>query len=78
MTATAEMIRTRLNIRRALPTPDRCRELRENAGLSQQDIAEAVGVTRQAVGHWESGIRRPRGTALARYVEALAVLETAA
>jgi transcriptional regulator with XRE-family HTH domain len=74
----ADVIRSRLKLRHDLPPPERCKELREAAGLSQQDIADAVGVTRQAVGHWETGFRRPGGPALGRYMEALRVLEDAA
>ncbi len=75
---TADMIRSRMHLRLDLPPPARCKALREAAGLSQQEVAEAVGVTRQAVGHWETGARRPSGPILGRYVEALRVLEDAA
>lgn len=34
-------------------------ELRNNAGLSQDALAEKVGVTRQAVSRWESGETTP-------------------
>ena len=33
--------------------------VRENAGLSQQAIADALGVKVQTVGNWESGRTRP-------------------
>ncbi|MFI0964655.1 helix-turn-helix transcriptional regulator [Streptomyces sp. NPDC021080] len=79
MTATvAEQIRSRLRIRVDLPSPDERRELREKAGLSQQELADVVGATRQAVGHWEAGNRTPRGKLLDRYVEAIRVLREAA
>lgn len=35
------------------------RELRRKAGLSQEELAEAVGVSRQAVSKWESGQSSP-------------------
>ena len=34
-------------------------ELRRKAGLSQEELADLVGVTRQAVQKWESGASRP-------------------
>jgi Zn-dependent peptidase ImmA (M78 family)/transcriptional regulator with XRE-family HTH domain len=33
---------------------------REDAGLTQDDVAAALGTSRQAVGYWEQGKRRPR------------------
>lgn len=38
---------------------DRLNRLRREQGLSQEDLAEVVGVTRQAVQKWESGASRP-------------------
>jgi DNA-binding transcriptional regulator YiaG len=57
-----------------LPAPPIRRALRQSAGLSQQDVADAVGATREAVSRWESGDRRPRGRLLICYVELLKVL----
>ncbi|MEV3846881.1 helix-turn-helix transcriptional regulator [Streptomyces microflavus] len=75
MTATvAEKVRSRLQVRLDLPCPEQRRELRESAGLSQQELADIVGVTRQAVSHWESGIRTPRGPVLNRYIDAIRAL----
>ncbi len=48
----------------------RLNRLRRERGLSQEDLAEVVGVTRQAVQKWESGASRPdmdNLAALARY-----------
>ena len=45
----------------------RARQLRENANLSQDEIAAAVGVTQQAVALWETGQRLPRGDHAAAY-----------
>jgi len=51
---------------RRLPSPAARRHLREQAGLSQYDIALELGVTREAVSFWEAGHHTPRpGTALA-------------
>lgn len=49
---------------------ERLYALRREKGLSQEDLAEVVGVTRQAVQKWESGASRPdmdNLTTLARY-----------
>jgi transcriptional regulator with XRE-family HTH domain len=48
-------------MKQSLPVPDVRRLLRKNAGLTQHDIAEIVGVDRAAVTRWESGLRAPRG-----------------
>ena len=39
---------------------DRLRGLRERAGLTQEEVATALGLTRPAVGRWETGRSRPR------------------
>ena len=38
---------------------ERLFELRRQAGLSQEELANLVGVTRQAVQKWEAGASRP-------------------
>ena len=35
------------------------RSLREQAGLTQEDVAEAMDVSRQAVSKWEQGLSEP-------------------
>lgn len=40
--------------------PELLRVKREQHGLTQAELARKVGVTRQAVGLWESGEFRPR------------------
>ena len=35
------------------------RRLREERGFSQQELAQALGVTQGAVSHWENGLRKP-------------------
>lgn len=70
-TTAADAIRQRMQLRRDLPTPAQRRALRVASGLSQAEMAAAVGVTKQAVANWESGIRNPRGIHLERYVDAL-------
>lgn len=40
-------------------TPDRIRQIRERAGLSQRDFAKTFGVDRVTVARWETGRRVP-------------------
>ncbi|MFJ3671249.1 telomere-associated protein Tap [Streptomyces sp. NPDC090106] len=58
-----------------LPEPVERRRLREAAGLSQAQIAAALGTRREAVGNWEAGRtdpRPPQRAAYARLLEGLA------
>lgn len=51
---------------------ERLFELRRQAGLSQEDLANLLGVTRQAVQKWEAGTSRPdmdNASALANYFQ---------
>lgn len=45
--------------------------LRHAAGISQGELAEAIGVTATCISRWESGTRRPRGEAAVRYTRAI-------
>ena len=65
-----DAIRTAV-IRRTLPDPATRRFLRERGGLSQEEMAEALGVTRTAVTRWEQGTRTPRRGSLDAYAELL-------
>ena len=58
-------------MRRRLPEPAMRQHLRRRARLTQEDVAEAVGVDRATLSRWESGARTPRGDRLARYVAVL-------
>lgn len=69
--ATRSDLYKKIRARRDLPSPTVRRLIREQAGLSQQDIAEALGATRAAVSRWESGQREPRGDLLVAYVTLL-------
>ncbi|MER5777631.1 helix-turn-helix domain-containing protein [Streptomyces sp. NPDC002039] len=60
-----------------LPHPDERKRLREAAGLSQDQIAKALGVRRETVTSWETGRtapRPPKRAAYARLLEGLAAL----
>ena len=54
-----------------------CEELirrgREAASMTQEQLAERMGVSRQAVGKWESGKARPTAEKLVRLSEALGI-----
>jgi DNA-binding transcriptional regulator YiaG len=65
----------KVRARKNLPTPVMRRAIRVEANASLRAIAEAVGVTPQAVAFWEQGQRTPRGDDLVRYVEVLSSLE---
>lgn len=47
----------------------RIKELREEAGLNQTQLAAQIGVSRKAVEFWEKGINEPKAT----YIYRLAV-----
>jgi len=75
----ADKIRSRIRVQSAhLPTPAERRKIREGAGLSQAAVADAIGVTPQAVALWEAGRRTPRGCLRAQYAEALEVMRESA
>ncbi|GHC27044.1 MULTISPECIES: helix-turn-helix transcriptional regulator [Streptomyces rochei group] len=74
-TTVAERIRSLRHVRPELPAPPERRAIREAAGLTQAQVASAIGVSKQAIGLWESGLRTPRGPLLGRYVEALRAMQ---
>jgi transcriptional regulator with XRE-family HTH domain len=53
--------------------PGRLRELREAAGLTQTQLAERVGVQRDAVARWEAGNREPLWSNVVALAESLGV-----
>lgn len=52
---------------------DRIASVRKAAGLTQEQLGELVGVTRQAVSKWESGQTVPDALTVAKLCEALHV-----
>ncbi len=54
-----------------LPPPPERRRLRHTADLSLEDIADVLGVSRSAVGRWETGNRTPRRGTRAAYAALL-------
>ncbi|MFJ5706234.1 helix-turn-helix domain-containing protein [Streptomyces sp. NPDC093105] len=55
----------------ALPTPKERRRLREALALSEEQVAEAMGVTKATVKAWETGRSSPRGRKREAYVKLL-------
>ncbi|MBI1915407.1 MAG: helix-turn-helix transcriptional regulator [Planctomycetes bacterium] len=51
----------------------RLRELRSQAGLTQEQLAEKVGVKRDAIARWERGSREPSWSNVVALVNALGV-----
>jgi len=60
--------------RRQLPAPHLRRLIRRRSGVTQQEMALLLGVSRPSVTRWETGSRTPRGEVLGRYVELLEIL----
>lgn len=58
-----------------LPPLEICRMLRLEAGLTMEDMAGLVGVTRQTVFLWETGRADPRGSNRLAYVRVLKELD---
>lgn len=56
---------------RHLAAAGTAKQVRVSAGVSQLEIAHAIGVTHAAISNWENGIRRPRGSAALRYLAVL-------
>lgn len=54
-------------------SPARLRELREAAGLTQREVAIAVGVSRATIQNAEAGVFTPRVDALVRMADAYGV-----
>ena len=58
-------------LRRRLPDPQLRRLIRERVGLTQHDLARALGIDPASVSRYESGRRMPRGGLLQRYAALL-------
>ena len=58
-------------MKRNFPPPDTRRHLRLRAGLTQQELAEVLGINRATVARYELGQRKPTGALLARYAKLL-------
>ncbi|MGW3290726.1 helix-turn-helix domain-containing protein [Streptomyces sp. NPDC001002] len=58
-----------------LPSPKERRRLRESGSLTQAQLAERVGVSRETVRSWETGRTTPRGDKREAYAKLLASLD---
>ncbi|MFE7599624.1 helix-turn-helix domain-containing protein [Streptomyces sp. NPDC057494] len=58
-----------------LPTPKERRRLREALALSEEQVAEAMGVTRATIRSWETGRSAPRGRKREAYARLLGAPE---
>ncbi|MDH6217441.1 helix-turn-helix domain-containing protein [Streptomyces pseudovenezuelae] len=58
-----------------LPSPKERRRLRESGSLTQAQVAERVGVSRETVRSWETGRTTPRGHKREAYAKLLASLD---
>jgi DNA-binding XRE family transcriptional regulator len=77
MVATIEKVLEQGRARRSLPEPDDRRLIRERAGVSQHDVANALGVTRPTITRYEVGRRTPRGELAVEYARLLERLRKA-
>ena len=51
----------------------RLRQAREQSGLTQQDLAEKLGVTKSAIGNYENGVSSPKWDVLLKIFDILQV-----
>lgn len=65
------MLADEARLRRQMPSRAMARVIRQEAGVTQARVAEALGVHPVTVARWELGTRRPRGHLLLAYVELL-------
>lgn len=51
----------------------RIKDLREAKGLTQEQVAQKLGVTQGTIAHWESGARTPTLTNMVKIADVLGV-----
>lgn len=67
-------LRQKVRERNALPPSHVRRALRVSAGVSLEDLAAALNVSRETVRLWELGLAKPRAEHLPRYLNVLDLL----
>jgi DNA-binding transcriptional regulator YiaG len=67
-------LRRRGLLRQSLPEPPRCREIREAAGVTVEELAGVLRCSRFTLMNWEAGRRSASPRFRERYSEALALL----
>lgn len=67
----AAALAARAEERRRLPSPALRKAIREHAGVTVAELAQVVGVSRQAIYRWEQGTRTPRGAVMHVYLAVL-------
>ncbi len=55
---------------------ERIKSLRENLGLSQEELAHSTGMHKNTIARWERDELQPRGTSLAKIARALRTTST--
>ena len=56
-----------------MPFEKRLKDARVRSGMTQEELARAVGVTKGAIGNYESGVSSPKETILIKLMEVLGV-----
>jgi transcriptional regulator with XRE-family HTH domain len=67
----------RVRAARRLPSPVAARAIRIDAGVTQRELANELGVDRVTVARWELSERTPRGELRLRYAQLLEQLREA-
>lgn len=68
---------SRVRAASALPAPRHRRSIRERAGVSQREMATALGVHPMTLNRWERGVIQPRSGHAADYSKLLEALQEA-
>lgn len=63
--------------RRQLPSPERCKAIRVEAGVTLEGAARAMGTSVASLLNWEAGRCRPQGRNARRWAELTRALEEA-
>jgi DNA-binding transcriptional regulator YiaG len=78
MTTPQEELLVRVRARRVLPIPAERRQIREEARVTQHELARALGVSWTAIWRWEQGARPRNPEHEVAYSELLRQLRDAA